>query len=186
MSRNRCSTACACGFLDLRDTAGAVAPDVDGLLTWDGYFEAIGWRGSRDNLGYGCGHGFRADRNGAESPLWRRKDGMGSTNARHHAEPLDEFGYVPFVYCRIPEEQRYRLRKVTCPVCRRVYAGWYVMQPRYVRPYVEPLVYELYDTSYWSTYNDEPGDDDVRDVELPGLLALAAPRLQKLAGPVQL
>jgi hypothetical protein len=55
--------------------------------------------------------------------------------------------------------------KVICPLCLVEYVGWYhpPTMPQYDGP-----AWELFDTSYWSAYNDEPGDTDEknkRDVE---------------------
>jgi hypothetical protein len=48
--------------------------------------------------------------------------------------------------------------KIVCPLCRTEFVGWFrePEMPKYDGP-----EWRVYDTSYWSTYNDEPGKADV-------------------------
>ena len=50
--------------------------------------------------------------------------------------------------------------KVICPLCFTEYVGWF-SPPSF--PDLDGPEWELYDTSYWSTYNDEPGEADIRN-----------------------
>lgn len=55
--------------------------------------------------------------------------------------------------------------KVICPLCLVEFVGWF-HPPR--SPQSDGPEWELYDTSYWSVFNDEPGAEDVarrRDVD---------------------
>lgn len=66
-------------------------------------------------------------------------------------------------HLRVPEEDRYRMAKLQCPVCFRLYAGWFVQDPWAVKTDsgLGPG-YECYDTSFFWSYNDEPS---LRDEE---------------------
>ncbi len=165
MSRNRSQVSCACGYWSFARSADAEVPvDDPGLLTQRQYFQAIDWEDCPYHEGAGPsasgGWGFRNDLDGHTFPAWRSKDGNGWTNAVHSPEPRSNWIAEPQVFSHVPPEARYRYRKVTCPICRRRYAGWYVQQPKCG----EPAVYEIYDTSYWYAYNDEPSERDEQGV----------------------
>jgi hypothetical protein len=65
-------------------------------------------------------------------------------------------------YDRVPEEDRYRFRKLRCVLCKVLYVGWYIRQPQKVDA-EDVLKYDLYDTSYFHAFNDEPSDEDLRE-----------------------
>lgn len=50
--------------------------------------------------------------------------------------------------------------KVVCPLCLVEYVGWFRPAPAWSDT---PKLWEIYDTSYWSAYNDEPGIEDIRN-----------------------
>lgn len=158
MSRNRCSTLCECGFWDFND---AVPVGDSSLMTQREYFKAIGWEDCpyHENAGNSRsgGWGFRDDLNGKTFPAWRSKDGMSWTNAVYPRDP-ERWIYEPQTYASVPPDQRYRYRKIECPICRRRYVGWFVQQPKMVGG--DSPVFEIYDTSFWDAYNDEPSDKD--------------------------
>jgi hypothetical protein len=47
--------------------------------------------------------------------------------------------------------------KIICPICRLEYVGWF-SPPR--MPQYDGPDWEIYDTSFWSSYNDESGEED--------------------------
>jgi hypothetical protein len=49
--------------------------------------------------------------------------------------------------------------KVVCPLCRTEYLGWFAPP----RGSSEGPYWRIYDTSYWSSFNDEPGKEDKRN-----------------------
>lgn len=103
--------------------------DAPGLLRIQEYFHVIGRSIWDDNSGRGWGYGFNS-----------------------HLDGDPAFAYVD-------PEKRYRWRKVECPFCRVVYAGWYCAETCLRAE--TPWSYVLYDTSYWSTFDDEPGPADL-------------------------
>lgn len=171
MSRNRGTTGCACGFWNFAVHGDALAPTDATLMTGEEYQRLIG---SRYEPG---GHYFRDDLNGTVFYIWESPNGMG--HASHHRDGWER--RISARYSSVPESERYRWAKLTCPLCLRVYVGWFVKQPWIVEPtpdfddsmYREQ--YEVVDLSYFSTFNDEPGDDDIRDVFewTPGMVAEA-------------
>lgn len=70
--------------------------------------------------------------------------------------------------------------KVVCPLCRREFLGYF--HPPDVPQYDGPE-WKLYDTSYWSTYNDEPGPEDVRNLRDPAEVLSGAAKSPQDAGP---
>lgn len=159
MSRNLCSTECECGFWRFQGDREVLIGSRS-LMTEDDYFAAIGWNNCpyKGNQGHGTGYGYRTDLAG-DSHWWRSPDGNGGSTGYR-------LGYVrelAGVYHSIPPEDRYRWVCLECPVCLRLYAGWYVRQPHYVPTKYEadPPVYGLYDLSYFHAFNDEPSDKDI-------------------------
>jgi len=166
MSRNRCSTSCECGFWSFqRGTDNEVPVNDPGLMTQAEYLKAIGWENCPYNENGGrsacAGWSFRDDLNGKTFPAWRSKNGMGWTNASIPCGGAEGWNYEPQVYGDVPPDQRYRYRKVTCPLCRRSFVGWYVQQPKIDD---DDRCYEIYDTSFWHAFNDEPSDKDEEGV----------------------
>lgn len=146
MSVNRCSTDCACGFWSFHHE-GSIPVGASSLMTLDYYLDLIGDTRDRSNSGHNYGYGYRDDLQG-EVAFWYDPSGG---FANFDAGP----GYerrVMWEYESIPEADRYRWRKLECPFCNRIYAGWYRLQPHGgIRS-----DYELYDTSYFHAFSDEP------------------------------
>lgn len=159
MSRNRCDTECSCGFWKFQDVR--TLPIDDGLLmTEDEYLRAIDWVDCpyRNNLGLGWSeHRYREreDFYMYDSP----EGNCSTTSPRPGWKPRLIARYEP-----VPHSLRFRFRKLECPICRRLYAGWYVRQPHVIEPTPEPPVYELSDTSFYYAFNDEPSDRDEENV----------------------
>lgn len=156
MSRNRGSTVCDCGLWDLVTGDGRVRVEDAGLLRevdyWSGYFS-----GRED--GPGLGYGFRNDLAG-ERYFWRIRDASGAITHSSNAPVAGWTRELGWTYS-VPEPgDRYRWKRIQCPLCHRQYAGWYVQQPASL----EPPAYELYDTSFWFARNDEPCPEDLAGV----------------------
>lgn len=176
MSRNRCETACACGVMNLRDlpqaTLDARSPSAGELYTAERL---------RPGSYLPWGYSFRDDLNGAVSPMWAyyTKDGKfaGGSNSDRYSRDAEERGhtvvYEPSHYDDVPVHLRYRWGRIQCPLCLREYIGWYVRQPYLVSgPMAEQRldddpghpVYQLYDTSFFYSFNDEPIERDLEGV----------------------
>lgn len=69
--------------------------------------------------------------------------------------PYRPAGYGPGQYVTM-------FGKVVCPICRLEYAGWFAPPNDYEKKYEGPE-WRLYDTSFWSTFNDEAGDEDKKN-----------------------
>lgn len=160
MSRNRCRTECECGFWSF-STESELPIDSPGMLTGTEYLAAIDWSDCRYSVE---GYGYRADMDGREDWWWRSPDGMGATSAVYCDRP----GWVRTLSARygsVAQGDRYRFRHLICPLCGRQYAGWYVQNPSAIagsaagESWSKPK-WELYDSSFWSAYNDEPADAD--------------------------
>ncbi len=152
MSVNRCSTDCACGFWSFQHE-GSIPVGDSSLMTLDYYLDLIGDTRDRSNYGHRYGYGYRDDLTGKVYGWYHPNGGFASYDAGPEYEKR-----LMWEYESIPEEARYRWRKLKCPFCNRLYAGWYRLQPHgYTRNN-----YELYDTSYFHAFNDEPDlKDDV-------------------------
>lgn len=154
MSSNRCETSCECGFWSWHDQR-YVSPSAPGLMTNDQYMDDIGVKKDhpyRNNYGHGNGYGYREDWEGTLDTWWRSPDGTCSSS---YPQP----GYTPdHKEPRRPvaPQDQYRFMKLECAVCHRLYVGWYRQQPSRVAP-----VYELYDTSFYYAFNDEPSNLDL-------------------------
>jgi len=125
-------------------------------MTEDQYLKAINW----EKCPYSPhGYGFRNDLAG---PIywWRGPNGSGANYpiAGYRRELSCE--YLP-----VPDSDHYRFAKVECPICLRLYSGWYVHAPwtRY-RDGTEDRHYELYDTSFYWAFNDEPAERDIENL----------------------
>lgn len=163
MSRNRGNTACSCGFWGLLP---ARVPMGDAsLLTEEAYFAAIGCSDSPLKDGGLRGmYYFNGRNSGAVVYGYETKDGMGSSN---YPSPQHPVKVLWARYAEVPEADRIRFRKLQCAVCRRLYVGWYVLQPwviegQWFKTYDGPM-YELFDSSYWYAFNDEPHEKDEAD-----------------------
>lgn len=163
MSCNRGSTGCKCRFWHFFDDE-EVAQSTAGLLTLEEYFRLIG-RVPDDNAGHGYGHGFPDHLNGDVARWWRAPDGGGANY------PIPGGVLVETPYHRIERVDWYRWRRLTCPFCLASYAGWYAAWPC---PTTEPWKYVLTDTSFWSSFNDEPGSEEVAATRSVEPLQLAA------------
>lgn len=161
MSRNRSNTACVCRFWAL--VPNRVPKDAPSLLTADAYFAAIGWPDSPYKES-SRGYGFEDRNNGVSVFGYETEDGMGSSNCPNPRYPKKVLWAR---YAEVPEADRYRFRKLQCAVCRRLYVGWYVLQPWVLEgqwwSISDGPVYSLYDTSYWYAFNDEPHAKDEAD-----------------------
>lgn len=173
MSRNRCDVRCECGWYSF---GGAVLPFGDpDLMTGSRYAALVETRYSPDP-----GIGFRDDLCGRVFYSWYSPDGNGVASfdcGRGYEKRLSAR------YAVVPEEDRYRWAKLQCPICRRLYAGWFVLQPWVVEGRVpgEPR-YELVDTSFFWAFNDEPSDrDEAQLVEWdePRLVAALAEYMER-------
>jgi hypothetical protein len=185
MSRNRSSTACECGLWSFRTEA--VVPAVDPLLlTESAYFDAAGfpldhrWRRGnvwmRDGVQVGdpfWGYGYREDLAGPWY-MYRVPGDPSGGSSSHHRHPYTERVLIA-MYDSVPPEDRYRFRKLQCVFCRRLYAGYYLRQPQQID---RERTYELYDTSFFHAFNDEPSDEDLREMRewTPEKLAALAAR----------
>jgi len=153
MSRNRTSTVCRCGW-----ALGDDLPFGDArLMTEERYLKEIDWE---NNPYQPHGYGFRDDLIG---PIYWWKSANGKSGASY---PIP--GYVrelSFEYFPVPGSDRYRYAQIECPICLRLYVGWYVHAPwtRY-RDGTEDRHYELYDTSFYWAFNDEPDEKDVENL----------------------
>lgn len=47
--------------------------------------------------------------------------------------------------------------KIICPLCRTEFVGWFRGPDL---PKIDGPSWQVYDSSYWSSYNDEPGKED--------------------------
>lgn len=156
MSRNRCNRSCDCGLWHFQ-TEQSIPQLADGLLTIAEYLGGALWRANAkedDNGGFGYGYGFREDLDGQTFYTWVSPDG--TSRANYAVDGFEK--RLSAVYWSVDPEQRYRWRKVVCPFCCVAYAGWYRAEPRSKDD--GPWFYELYDTSYWSSFNDEPGEEE--------------------------
>lgn len=177
MSRNRGSTECDCGLWRFQ-TETPRSVDDGSLLTADQYLAAIGWT-ECPYLGRHTKRGSEADGYGYESRLvgerhyWYSADGRGGASYPHPDYPERR---LVARYVDVPPEARYRYRRLECPFCRRQYVGWYARHPH--NELTEAPAYELYDTSFWHSFNDEPADEDVANVRewTPEKLAALARR----------
>lgn len=52
----------------------------------------------------------------------------------------------------------YLFRKIVCPLCKATYAGWYEATPAALLEWDKP--WRLTDSSYYSSFNDEPWEGD--------------------------
>jgi hypothetical protein len=176
VSRNRSSTTCECGLWSFQ-TEREIPIDDPTLLTEAAYFDAIGFaadhpwrRGNRwmrdgREMGEPCwGYGYRADLEGPVfmyvkpgTPVDQRGYGFASHKHGEYTEQV-----LVAQYDRVPEEDRYRFRKLRCVLCKVLYVGWYIRQPQKVDA-EDVLKYDLYDTSYFHAFNDEPSDEDLRE-----------------------
>lgn len=156
MSRNRTTTTCSCGFWDFRrqPEQSSRLPGDPALVSWLQLCVQRGWELRPERQ---PGWGFREDLQGAVHSWFRSPDGtsLGPQGDGRTVRVETRWGHVP-------PEDRYRFARVDCGVCHRRYAGWYVLQPRQVPPRADdPPAYEIYDTSYWHSFNDEPCRDDL-------------------------
>ncbi len=164
MSRNRCDTACACGA-NFHYQTKQLDRDDKRLLVFEDYLREIGM--DPETYPYAPAN-FSHDiyrRSGTTFQYWRRRDGMGG--GTYHRSASDPDFIADFTtWATVPPEHRLRFALVECPRCGSRYAGWYELFPPVISG---PNVYEddsrewryaLVDTSYWSTYNDEPGQED--------------------------
>lgn len=85
-----------------------------------------------------------------------RRDAQGRTTCAGEGPFPGAVRELAWTYAVPNRRDRYRWKRIQCPLCRRLYAGWYVMQPAFL----ELPRYELYDTSYWHSGNDEPAPED--------------------------
>lgn len=144
MSRNRNSTECACDLWDLATAAGTAAVDDSALLTQEQWWP---------KCPYEMGWGYRKDLAGSVYG-WRK--GSQSSNAPFPGATRELW----WTYNVPAAADRYRWKRIQCPLCQRHYAGWYVRQPASL----DPPVYALYDTSFWHAKNDEPAEEDLADL----------------------
>ena len=155
MSVNCCSVECRCGFWSFtHEPDGDVAMGDESLLPIGEYLSLVGSHRSPDNYGHKYGYGYRDDLCG---PVYWW-DGPNGCGANYDAGPQYTKRLL-YTYQPIPEQARYRWRKVQCPVCMVTYAGWYVLQPHGS----ELSRYTIYDTSFWWAFNDEPDERDLQD-----------------------
>lgn len=128
MSRNRCTTDCACGLWSFQ-TERFFAPGDPSLLTEEAYFQAIGWpdcpyRPSADPEHAAKGYGYRADLVGdcyryldpAEAGQKYRGSSFGGGPHGRFTEPE-----LACRYLDVPPEDRYRYRRLDCVFCCRPY-----------------------------------------------------------------
>ena len=152
MSRYRTSTVCKCGW-----NLGGDLPFGDAsLMTEEQYIEEIDW----EDCPYSPhGYGFRDDLVGP-TYWWHGPNHSGASYPvpGHTRELLVE--YLP-----VPGSDHYRYAKIECPICLRLYVGWYVHAPwtRY-KDGTEDRWYEFYDTSFYWAFNDEPDERDVENL----------------------
>jgi hypothetical protein len=73
---------------------------------------------------------------------------------------------VLWEYVHLPKTEWYRWRRIHCPLCGRQYAGWYRRVPdrRYPDGTFGPSCLELYDTSFYHSFDDEPAAEDEASV----------------------
>ena len=172
MSVNCCRTKCEhCVW----DFAGAsYAGDDLRLMTIEQYMAAVGSKRSKDNGGYGWGHGFRQ----REDYTWTRYRSKGDPingycGGSFSGEPspsrlreLEAQGFevtcerVKFI--RVAEAEMYRWVKAHCPLCGALYALWLSHDAIEVG---KPVTYSPYDMSYYWAFNDEPSKQDMEVCE---------------------
>jgi len=162
MSCNRLSTTCDCKLWSFQPEQFLPATQK-GLLTLDEYFAAIECKRDKTNQGFGYGHGFMDHINGTPHFMWRSPDGSCLSSSW-------KVGYTEELMARyefVPEGERYRWYQLECPLCFRLYVGWYAAQPGILEPphAVEPRTYVLTDTSFWHSFNDEPRPSDVANLQ---------------------
>jgi hypothetical protein len=181
VSRNRLSTSCDCGFWDLHKAPHSeVLVGDPSLMTQKEYFKAIDWENCPYHEDGGesaaAGYGYDASSDGMVSVVWRHPRGNSvHGTAGSFESPGPEWKCDETHYTSVAFTDRYRYRKVDCPVCRRQYVGWYVQQPQRIGG--DSPTFELYDTSYWYSFNDEPGAKDrVGVIEWTGPLFVSAVR----------
>lgn len=150
VSCNRNSTDCSCGLwrFNQLDVAGST------LMTFDEYFDNIGFKGSRDNSGYGYGRGYR---NLPTFYQWKKEGSscVSYATTQDGNPPRGEVGWLfnkKTEYAIIDESDQYRMAKIICPLCGRQYAGWLRAENTLVG---EPIEYHLYDTSFYSSFHEE-------------------------------
>jgi len=165
MSRNRSETRCQCVFWYF-EYEQTLSPDDAGLMTPAEYAEKIGIRPEyrRD-----CGYGYRDDLHGHKSWKYRIPGNAylndGWTNSRDLI-PRDAIVVTEYEIQPVPPDERYRMRHLQCPLCFAQYVGWYRAFPPETAKSAEgtitrrPVTYELYDTSFWLAFNDEPCPED--------------------------
>ena len=163
MSRNRNETRCACGLWDFASDHGTAAINDPTLLTSDEYW-------SPHFRAFDRGYGFRENCHGNVYHWVQRRDGRVVSICNSPVPGWDR--ELAWTYAVPSKRDRYRWRRLECPLCRRIFAGWYVQQPASLHP----PVYELYDTSYFHAQNDEPAPEDIANLIewTPAMLADAA------------
>ena len=107
------------------------------------------------------GYGFRDDLVGSQY-WWHSPH---STSRSSYPRP----GYrreLAWEWLPIPKLDRYRFAKIECPICLLVYVGWYCHSTwtRYADGTEDQRYYELYDTSFYWAFNDEPGEKDIANL----------------------
>lgn len=148
MSRNCNSTDCACGLWRFETSHGTAAVDDPALLKQTAYWSAHYPDGT-------LGYGFRDDLHG-NVYMWRQRNDAGRVVSTCNAPREGYARELGWTYAVPNRVDRYRWKRIDCPICHRAYAGWYVQQPSSL----DPPRFELYDTSYWFAGNDEPCDED--------------------------
>lgn len=170
MSRNRCDSSCQCGFWSF-DGEREVPESAEGLMTYEAYLGKLGVSPSdawRDN-NYRWGYGYRDDLHGYTSWRYLRPGASPNsaswTNGRH-VMPAGSTILCTYTTEPVPHDRRYRIRHLQCPLCLSKFAGWYRARPPEVETHADGTVtrqavtYELYDTSFWRSFNDEPCNED--------------------------
>jgi hypothetical protein len=169
MSRNRCDSSCQCRFWSFDDER-ELPEGSEGLMTFEAYLRKTGMKDGdpwMNNSGHGWGYGYRDDLHGYRSHQYLRSGETNPNNRSWTNGPLPPGAIILAEHINepVPEEKRYMVRYLECPLCQAKFAGWYraqvgeVTRHRDGRVETKPITYELYDTSYWHSFNDEPASD---------------------------
>lgn len=131
MSRNRCKTWCVCGS-DFGDDPGLAKITVGDacLRTWEQYLADTEFPRSLVRP-FGP---YRYQNEGA----WLSLDNSSIE-----------------VRTAVPTDEQYRFVHIRCRTCFRHYLGWYVQQPTFAERF-----YEIFDTSFYWSFDDEPSELD--------------------------
>lgn len=167
MSRNRSTTQCDCGLWAFQ-TERILPLDEILLLTQEAYFDVIDlpkdhpWRSGNGSYGP-WGYGYAERLHGSHFMYHPPGNKRACASHRHgvYTEARLVADYKP-----VPEADRYRYRRLECVFCGRTYAGWYRRDPvndldvQPDAPLEDRPHYELYDTSFFWAFNDEPAEKD--------------------------